>query len=85
MVPGDWHCCPNGEQWNPDLSGGQGGCQIIIECLQPVGLCNWNSSFPFNPPTAWWQATDCIDQTDACCYTDIFGNWDNHYLLNVRY
>ncbi len=87
MVPGGWHCCQDNYQWDPDAFAGQGACIFIIECLQPVGPCNFDpgTNFPTSTPTAWWTAPFCIDQSNACCHTDIFGQWGYHYLLNVAY
>lgn len=70
---GDWHCCDPGYGWH--VLGG--ACQQAQLCSPP---CTNDIS-----EMAWWETTDCITQTKACCMTDVFGDSEYHWIPNLTY
>ncbi len=73
MEEADWHCCADGQYWEKGI-----GCRQTFPCTPSP--CSLESGNPFNPPGAWWTNSNCVDSTEACCYTEIFGDNDYHDL-----
>jgi len=72
----EWHCCANGKFWDGVCKETGGICYP-----SPPGDCPYTLSQP-----EYWDTAGCFQDTEpglpyerACCYTDMFGDWDYYY------
>ena len=81
LAESDWHCCADGDYWNPDLNGpGVGGCVESDNCNPDPCPYDKDDDIP------WWDTPGCLDQNQACCYTDkVSGDFTYDYLPNEMY